>query len=130
MDTSLAAGLLIVAMVGSLISSIAMAGIGGEQDETANIPAEIMYEAVAVVISVASVLAAFEALAALYLPSIKTLFILMTGFGGLVGLFFTTLVVADSVHAGPTDVDDRVAWRKRNGSRIETMPSAPQRPLQ
>jgi hypothetical protein len=111
-DISMAAGLLIVAMVGSVISSIAMAGIGAEQDETANIPAEIMYEAVAVVISLASVLAAFEALAALYLPGIKTLFILITGFGGIIGIFFTTLVVADSFHTGPTDVDDHAIWRR------------------
>lgn len=111
-DISMAAGLLIVAMLGSVISSIAMAAIGAEQDETANIPAEIMYEAVAVVISVASVLAAFEALAALYLPNIKTLFLLITGFGGLVGIFFTTLVVADSFHAGPSDADDHAIWRR------------------
>ena len=89
-----------------------MAGVGGEQDETANIPAEIMYEAMAAVIAIASVLAAFEVLAALYLPSIKTLFALITGFGGTCWLFFTTLVVADSFHTGPTDVDDRETWRR------------------
>jgi hypothetical protein len=110
-DTAMAAGLLVVAMVGSVIASIAMAAIGAEIDETANLPAEIMYEGLAVVVSLIDVLAAFAALAALYLPSASLLLILITGIGGLIGIFFMAAVVADSFHSGPTDPNDLAIWR-------------------
>src|SRR6185312_16060264 len=81
---TLAAGLLVVAMLGSLTGSVALAAVGAEEDETANLPAAVMFIAVPVVISMVSVLAAFEILAKIYLPESKTLFAVITGVGGVV----------------------------------------------
>lgn len=110
---SMAAGLLIVAMVGSLIASIALSAVGAERDETANLYATTMFEAVAVVISLASVLGAFEVLAAVYLPGVKTLFAVIVGVAGVIGIFFTALAIADSWQSGPSDPGDRAAWIPR-----------------
>ena len=110
---AMAAGLLIVAMVGSLIASIALSAVGAERDETANLYATTMFEAVAVVISLAAVLGAFEVLAALYLPGVKILFLLIVGVAGVIGIFFTALAIADSWQAGPSDPRDRAAWLPR-----------------
>ncbi|MGI5359757.1 hypothetical protein ACQI4E_31285 [Streptomyces sp. CA-252508] len=79
---SLAAGLLVVAMIGSLTGSIALAAIGAEVDETANLPAAVMFVAVPVVVSLVSVLSAFATLAAIHLPTQKTLFAVIAGVGG------------------------------------------------
>lgn len=106
-----AAGLLVVAMIGSLTGSIALAAIGAEQDETANLPAAVMFVAVPVVISMVAVLAAFEILSAIYLPASKTLFAVMTGVGGLAGTYFTSLAVGDSWHTGPSDPVAKKAWQ-------------------
>lgn len=108
---TLAAGLLVVAMLGSLASSIALAAVGAEQDETANLPAAVMFVAVGVVISMIAVLAAFEVLAAIYLPASKTLFAVMTGAGGLIGVYFTSFAVGDCWRAGPSDPAVKKVWQ-------------------
>lgn len=107
---ALAAGLLTVALIGSLTSSIGLAAIGAEQDATANLPPAIMYMSIPVVLSIVAVLAAFEALAAIYLPESKTLFALIAGAAGLSGVFFTAFAIGDSWHTGPTDANDRMRW--------------------
>ncbi len=107
---AIAAGLLIVAKVGSLIASIALSAVGTERDETANLYATTMFEAVAVVISPTAVLGAFEVLAALYLSGVKTLFALIVGVAGVIGIFFMALAIADSWQSGPTNPRDRDAW--------------------
>lgn len=68
---SLAAGLLIVAMIGSLTGALGLAAIGAEQDLTANLVPATMFLLMPVVISIVAILAAFEVLAALYLPESK-----------------------------------------------------------
>lgn len=108
---TLAAGLLVVAMLGSLTGSVALAAIGAEQDETANLPAAVMYIAVPVVVSIVAVLAAFEVLAAIYLPASKTLFAVMTGVGGLAGAYFTSFAVGDSWLTGPSDPATKAQWQ-------------------
>ncbi|WP_189552221.1 hypothetical protein [Streptomyces lavendofoliae] len=116
---SLAAGLLVVAMIGSLTGSIALAAIGAEVDETANLPAAVMFVAVPVVVSLVSVLSAFAVLAAIHLPTQKTLFAVIAGVGGLAGTYFTSFAVGDSWHPGPQDPGVREEWRRRQwiGSR-------------
>jgi len=108
---TLAAGLLVVAMLGSLASSIALAALGAEVDETANLPAAVMFIAVPVVISMISVLAAFEVLAAIYLPASKTLFAVMTGAGGLIGAYFTSFALGDCWRTGPSDPAVKATWQ-------------------
>jgi hypothetical protein len=78
--------------------------------ETANLPAAVMFAAVPVVVSLVDLLAAFETLSALYLPSAKGLFALITGFGGAVGVFFSALEVGDSWFPGPADRKAREQW--------------------
>jgi hypothetical protein len=120
---ALAGGLLIVAVIGSLAGAIGLAAIGAEQDATANLVPAAMFLAVAVSISLVAVLAAFEALATLYLPgsgSTKLLFAVITGAGGVAGSFFTGLSVADSWHTGPTW--GRESWRR--GQWITSRPQA------
>lgn len=107
---ALAGGLLIVGMIGSLTGAIGMAGIGAEDDATANLPPATMFMGVPVLVSLVAILAAFEVLAAIYLPDSKTLFAVITGFGGLAGVFFIALTIGDSWHSGPTDRYDRDLW--------------------
>lgn len=107
---SLAAGLLIVSVVGSFIGSLGLASVGAEQDQTANLVPAIMFLLVPVMISVVAILAAFEVLAAIYLPESKTLFALIAGAAGLVGSLYIALGVSDTWHAGPSEETLRVHW--------------------
>ena len=110
---ALAAGLLIIAVIGSLISSISLASIAAERELTANIPGAIMQIAVPAAISIIDILAAFEVLAAVYLPLSKTLFALIAGAGGACCAFFTAFTVGDSWYAGPKNPDDREKYIRR-----------------
>jgi hypothetical protein len=108
-----AGGLLIVVVVASLTGSVGLAAIGAERDATANLVPAAMFLAVAVSISLVASLAAFEALATLYLPglsSTKVLFAVIVGVGGAAGAFFTALSIADSWQTGP--MRRRELWRK------------------
>ena len=107
---ALAAGLLILAMIGSFTGAIGMAAIGAEQEPTANLPAAIMFVAVPAALSVIAVLAAFEVLAAIYLPHSKTLFAVIVGVGGMAATFFTAFAIGDSWHTGPADPVERRLW--------------------
>jgi hypothetical protein len=109
----MATGLLVVATIASLTGSIGLAAIGAERDETANLPPAVMCIAVAVVVSIVSVLAAFEVLAAIYLPSARTLFSIITGVGGLAGAYFTSFTVGDCYRTGPRDPSVRPVWLAR-----------------
>lgn len=108
---TLACGLLVVAMIGSLTGSIGLAAIGAERDQTANLPPAVMFTAVPVVISLLSVLASFEVLSAVYLPEEKGLFAVTTAVGGLAGCYFTSFAVADSWQSGPSDPAVRGPWK-------------------
>ncbi|MET8902790.1 MULTISPECIES: hypothetical protein [unclassified Streptomyces] len=110
---TMATGLLVVAIIASLTGSIGLAAIGAERDETANLPPAVMCIAVAVVVSIVSVLAAFEVLAAIYLPTARTLFSIITGVGGLAGAYFTSFAVGDCYRTGPRDPSVRSAWLAR-----------------
>ncbi|MFH8470399.1 hypothetical protein [Streptomyces sp. NPDC017991] len=107
---TLATGLLVIATMASLTGSIGLAAIGAEQHETANLPPAVMYIAVAVVVSIVSVLGAFEVLAAIYVPDSRLLFSLITGVGGIAGAYFTSFAVGDSWRTGPTDLAVRTPW--------------------
>jgi hypothetical protein len=98
---TLAAGLLIVSMIASLIGSIGLAAIGAETKTTANIPASVMFVGVSVVVSAVNILAAFEVLAAIYLPLSRNLFAIIAGAGGAIGVFFLGFAIGDSWHTTP-----------------------------
>ncbi len=107
---TLAAGLLIVAMIGSFTGAIGMAAIGAERDPTANLVPATLLVAIPVVLSFVAVLGAFEVLASVYLPASKLLFALITAAGGLSGVFFMSFAVGDAWASGPTDVGEREVW--------------------
>jgi hypothetical protein len=107
---SLTAGLLIVGMVGSLFGAFGLAAIGAERDLTANLIPAVMYIAVPVAVSVISIIAAFEVLAAVYIPESKTLLALIVGVIGIVGVVFCALAIGDMIGAGPTDPVFRRKW--------------------
>jgi hypothetical protein len=107
---ALAAGLLIVAMIGSFAGSLGLASMGAEEDLTANLVPATLFLNMSVILSVVSVLAAFEVLAAIYLPGSKTLLALITATAGLVGSLFTSFGPSDAWHCGPTDAAERSDW--------------------
>jgi hypothetical protein len=108
-----AAGLLIVAVIASLIGAISLGAIGAEREPTANMPPAIMFIAIPAVMSLIAILGAFEVLSAIYLPESSTLFMLITGAGGLSGVFFMAFAIGDSWQAGPTDLWVRRAWLEK-----------------
>lgn len=107
---ALAAGLLAVAMIGSFTGSFSLAAIGAEEDSTANLVPAMMFSHASVMLSLVVVLAAFEVLAAIYLPESKTLFALITAVTGLFGSTRCSLGVSDAWYAGPSDVSERSRW--------------------
>ncbi|MFD8306048.1 hypothetical protein ACFV29_27455 [Streptomyces sp. NPDC059690] len=109
---TLATGLLVVAIIASLTGSVGLAAIGAERDETANLPPAVMYLAVAIVVEIVSVLAAFEVLAAIHVRSARPLFASITAVGGLAGVYFTSFAVGDSHGTGPRHPRIRRAWVK------------------
>jgi hypothetical protein len=107
-----AAGLLVVAMIGSIIAAIALAAIGAESDLTPNLTPGIMYAAVAVVIALVDIVAAFEILASLALPQARLILLLITGAVGSLGVFFTALALSDSPATHPTHSPGYRDWKK------------------
>ena len=107
---ALAAGLLVIAMISSFAGSFGLAAIGAEEDSTANLVPAMMYMHASVMISLVLVLAAFEVLAAIYLPESKTLLALITATGGLFGSLRCSFGVSDAWGAGPSDVQERKKW--------------------
>ncbi|MEV5886701.1 hypothetical protein AB0L74_29115 [Streptomyces sp. NPDC052020] len=107
-----AAGLLVVALIGSIIAAIALAAIGAESDLTPNLTSGIMYAAVAVVIALVDIVAAFEILASLALPQARPILLLITGAVGSLGVFFTALALGDSLATHPRHSPGYRDWKK------------------
>ncbi|NEY35582.1 hypothetical protein GTU99_26025 [Streptomyces sp. PRKS01-65] len=107
-----AAGLLVVAMIGSIVAAIALAAIGAESTLTPNLTPAIMYAAVAVVIALVDIVAAFEILASLALPQARPILLLITAAVGSLGVFFTALALGDSPATRPTHAPDHHTWKK------------------
>jgi hypothetical protein len=99
----LAAGLLVVAMIGSLLGAFGFAAIGAENDERANLLAAAVCLAVPVAISVVATLAAFEVLSTIYLSASSTIFLVITALGAVCAVVFASFAVVDAWDVGPTD---------------------------
>ncbi|GLZ02307.1 hypothetical protein [Actinoplanes sp. NBRC 103695] len=108
----LATGLLVVAMLGSLLGAIGLAAIGAEKVPTANLAGSVMYIGVPVGVSVAAILGAFEVLAALFLPASTQLFATIVAAGGAFGVIFVAFAIADSVSLGPADEQEHATWSR------------------
>lgn len=107
---TLVAGLLIVSTIASLVGAVGLAAMGAETELTGNIPAAVMFVAVAVVVSFVNVLAAFEVLIEIYFPQSGGLFKVIVAVGGIIGANFLSFAIGDSWHTGPTDPVERKLW--------------------
>jgi hypothetical protein len=106
----LAAGLLALAVMGSLFGAVTMAAIGAELCETANLPAAAVRSAVPTVISIVSMFAAFEVLAAEDIPTTKLVFAAIAAAGGGCGIVFNSFAVGDSWGVGPDEDAEWIDW--------------------
>jgi hypothetical protein len=93
---ALVAGLLVLALIGCLLGAFSLAAISGETTLTPNLPAAGMYVGTGIVISIVAILAAFEGLAAIYLPQSKILFAGISAAGAIAGLILNGLGVVDA----------------------------------
>lgn len=112
---ALAAGLLAIAFLGSILGSFGFAAIGAEQDPTANIGKAVLYASVAVSIAIVGTFGAFEVLASIYAPKSVWVFGAMTGLAGFFSILFTAASIPDSVGLHPRTMDTKAydAWRRR-----------------
>jgi hypothetical protein len=108
--TTFAAGLLALAVLGSLLGAVTLAAIGAEVRETANLPPAAVRSAVPIVISIVAMFGAFEVLAADHVPTTKLIFTAMAAAGGACGIVFNSFAVGDSWGVGPTDNKEWSAW--------------------
>lgn len=106
--TTLASGLLAVAVMGSLFAAIGLAAIGAESVETANLPGAIVRIAVPTVVAIVSLFAAFEVLASHYVPATKVVFMTIAATAAASGIIFNSFAVVDAWGVGPSD---HAAWQ-------------------
>jgi hypothetical protein len=118
----LATGLLMVGLLGSLLGALAAAAIGAERLPTANLTAAAMFMAVPAMVSVVSILGAFEVLVSTYASTSASLFAVVVGAGGAFGVFFAAFAVADSPGLGPSDPEAHRAWLQ--GQRLRDRKTA------
>jgi len=110
---TLATGLLVIGVFGSMLGAFGLAAIGAERDPTANLPPAVMYIAIPVAVSIISLFGAFEVLAKIYVPEAASLFVITTGAGGVFGVALTASVLPDAVNFTPTTmgVEEFDQWR-------------------
>ncbi len=111
----LAAGLLVVAMLGSLTGSIGLASLSGHNEATVNLPAAAAFLAVPVVVSIVAILGAFDLLAADFLPHATLLLALLavtTGSSGAFGVILNASVLPVPT-SGEVVCDVKRGGRKR-----------------
>jgi hypothetical protein len=86
-----------------------MASLGAERSLTANLTSATLFIGAGAAVGVVSILASFQVLAAIYLPSALTLFGILTACGAVVAVVFVALSLGDAWVAGPLDI----AWRRK-----------------
>lgn len=95
-------GLLVVGLIGCLTGAFVFAAIGAERQLTPNLPAAALYAGASSAVGVVAILAAFEGLAALYLPEAKSLFAMIT-VGMEVGAVVLVALVLGDAWVAPAD---------------------------
>jgi hypothetical protein len=105
-----ATALLVTGMSGCLLAAIAFAFLGAERDEVAALAPAIIFVAVPVSVSVVSILASFEVLAAIYQPQSKALMAFVVIAAGFFGVVYASIGVTHSIHLGPSDPAIRQTW--------------------
>jgi MFS family permease len=92
---ALTSGLLAVALVGCLVGAFSLASLGGEPRLTVNLMAAATFMSAGPTIALAAILAAFQILASLYLPSAGFLFAFMVALVGAAGGVFNCTMPLD-----------------------------------
>ena len=94
--------LLVLGLIACLLGAFAFAAIGAEWEPTADLPAASLYAGSATAIGAVAIMAAFEALAAIYLQETKPLFVLMTAGAAIVATVLVVLVLGDAWSLAPS----------------------------
>jgi hypothetical protein len=96
-----ATALLVLGLIACLLGAFAFGAIGAERKTTPSLIAAILYAGVGTAIGVVAIMAAFEALAALYLEEARDLFAGITIGAALAGVMLVALVLGDAWSAPP-----------------------------
>lgn len=105
-----ATALLVLGLIACLLGAFAFAAIGAERKTTPSLIAAVLYAGVGTTIGVVAIMAAFEALAALYLEEARDLFAGITIGAALAGVMLVALVLGDAWSAQPAP-----GWLKTRG---------------
>lgn len=95
--------MLVLGLIACLLGAFALAAIGAERELTADLPAASLYAGAATSIEVVAIMAAFEALATIYLPDTKSLFALMAAGAAIASAVLVSLVLGDAWISAPED---------------------------
>jgi hypothetical protein len=114
---TLVTGLLVLGLLSCVASAFAFAALSGENELTVNLPAAAMHMGVGVILGITSILAAFEVLAYIYLPSSRVLFAAIVAGGGLTGAIYNSLSVVDDweIRVDNTDKHGSSEWFTSRG---------------
>ena len=97
-----ATSLLVLGLISCLLGAFAFGAIGAEQKPTAALPAASLYAGSATAIGAVAIMAAFEALATLYLQDTKPLFALITAGTAISSAVLVALVLGDAHISAPS----------------------------
>jgi hypothetical protein len=113
-EFTLLVGLLVLSLLGCLASAFAFSAISGEEHLTANLPPAGMYVGVGVILSIMSVVAAFEILAHIYLATATGFFVAITAGGGITGAIYNAFTVIDDweMRVGRESIHGESEWLK------------------
>jgi hypothetical protein len=106
----LAVGLLAVALIACLLGAFGLAAIGAERQLTANLAASGFFAGAGAAVGILAMLASFEVLAAIYLPSARSLFITVVAAACLASTMFVAFSGGDAWLAETTESEDP-EWR-------------------
>jgi hypothetical protein len=109
-DFTFAAGLLVLGMIGSVLGAFGLAAIGAESDPTANLGPAVMLIGIPVVISIVSILGAFEVLSVVYLSRSAALFVAIVGAVALFGVVLSAFAIVDSTGLETINSEKRDEW--------------------
>lgn len=115
-----AASLLVLGLIGCLLGAFALAAIGAEQKLTPELPAASLYAGAATAIGVVAIMAAFEVLAAIYLPETKSLFALLAVGTSVGAVVMVALALGDAWIVSP---DHHWLGTRQRGYRWGTITS-------
>lgn len=113
-----ATSFLVLGLIACLLGAFALAAIGAEQRLTPELPPATLYAGATTAIGVVAIMAAFEVLAAIYLPETKSLFALLAVGTSIGAVVMVALALGDAWMASP---DHHWLGTKKRGYRWGTL---------